>query len=177
MQQRLMTARILWGALFASTVMFLVVLQVAKNPHPEPIPLMAPMLGLVALGIAVVSFLLPSYQLKTVLTRSNVVVTEEADPTASGIIPYRDAPKRRVFAKPEQALATAFMAYQTPLILGCALSESIALFGFVLGYLGHPPLVYLPFFVLAWGLLAVRFPTLARVRRPLEKAKDAVFPA
>lgn len=177
MQQRLMTARILWGALLASTVMFLVVLQFAKNPDPELIPLMPPLLGLVALGVAVVSVALPSYQVKTVLGKSDVAVTEEADPNASGIIPYRDAPKRRVFARPEQAEITAFMAYQPALILGCALSESVALFGFVLGFLGHSPAIYLPFFAVAWGLFAIRFPTRARVRAPLEKAKDAVFPA
>lgn len=172
-----MTVRILWGALLASTVMFLVVLLFVPNEHPNPMPILPPAFGVMALGMAVLSFALPSQQQKSALTRASVAVTEEADPNASGIIPYRDAPKRRVFADPKAAETTAFVAYQTPFILGCALSESIALFGFVIGFLGHPAPFFMPFFALSWLLLAVRFPTLARVRAPLERAKSAVFPS
>lgn len=177
MHPRLLTPRILWGALLASTVLFLVVLLLQPHAPSQPMPILPPALGVMALGLAVFSFVLPMQQQRATLQRAKVEVTDAPDPNASGIIPYRDAPKRRVFADPAAAETAAFVAYQTPLILGCALSEAIATFGFVLGFLGHPPAVFLPFFVLSWILIAVRFPTLARVRGPLERAKGAVFPS
>ncbi|GMV17496.1 MAG: hypothetical protein HS104_00135 [Polyangiaceae bacterium] len=176
MHPRLLTPRILWGALLASTVLFLVVLFVQPHPPSIATPILAPALGAVAIGLAIFSFVLPMQQQRTVLQQAKVEITEAPDPNASGVIPYRDAPKRRVFADPKAAENTAFVNYQTSLILGCALSEAIAIFGFMLGFLGHPPVVFLPFFVASWVLIGVRFPTLARVRGPLEKAKGAVFP-
>ncbi|MBK8996524.1 MAG: hypothetical protein IPM35_12355 [Myxococcales bacterium] len=176
MHPRLVTPRILWGALLASTVLFLAVLFFVPHEHAAPMPILPPALGVVAIGLGIFSFVLPMQQQRTVLQQAKVEITEAPDPNASGVIPYRDAPKRRVFADPKAAENKAFACYQTPLILGCALSEAIAIFGFMLGFLGHPPALFLPFFVASWVLIAVRFPTLARVRGPLEKAKGAVFP-
>lgn len=172
-----MTPRILWGAIYFSTFLFLVVLVVQPGPRPEPQPVMAYAFAVLGLGLAVVSFTLPVILRKNAFDKVRLEITEAADPNASGIIPYRDAPKRRVFADPTAAMGTAFAVYQTTLILGCALNEAIALFGFMLGFLGHPPQVFMPFFVLAWLLFPFRFPTLARVLEPLEKAKGAAFPS
>ncbi|MBK7583106.1 MAG: hypothetical protein IPI67_23270 [Myxococcales bacterium] len=176
MQQRLMTPRILWAAMLFSTVVFLFIVFTVKNPETNPIPLMPPALGFVALVVAAVSVILPAHQQRNALAQNKLELAEAADPNASSIIPDRDAPKRRVFANAKAAEKAAFMAYQTGLILGCALSESVALFGFVLGFQGHPPQFFLPFFVVSWILFAVRFPTLDRVLVPLEKATGAVLP-
>lgn len=176
MHPRLVTARILWGALLTSTVLVLVVLFMVPREPVAPMPILAPALGVVAIGLGIFSFVLPMQQRQRVLRDAKVGLTEAPDPNPSSVIPYRDAPKRLVFADPKAAETTAFASYQVALIVGCALCEAIALFGFMLGFLGHPPAVFLPFFVASWGLMAARFPTMARVRGPLEKAKGAVFP-
>ena len=43
------------------------------------------------------------------------------------------------------------------LILALALAESVCILGLVLGFLGAPPTVVLPFFVVTWILMLVRF--------------------
>jgi len=175
MAQRLMTVRILWFSLLVSTAMFLVVLVFAKNPEPNRMPILPPAFGVMALGLAVLSFVIPGQVQRTACARASLQLTEQADPNASSVIPYRDAPKRLVFADLEQASRAAFVAYQPAMIIGCSLCEAIALSGFVIAYMGHPLPLALPFFALSWLLFALRFPTLARVRGPLEKAKGAVF--
>lgn len=168
--------RILWAALLVATAIFLVVVQVAPAPAPEPIPMLPAVLAVVALADAVASFLIPAMALRKALGAARVEVVEQAVADPNSVIPYRDAPKRRVFADANAATRAAVMAFQTPFILSLALSESIALFGFILGYLGHSKPVYLPFFVLSWILFLLRFPTRERVLGPLERAKGAVFP-
>jgi len=49
-------------------------------------------------------------------------------------------------------------AYATPFILGLALTEATALFGFVLGFLGFAAPFFVPLFVLAWIGFLLRFP-------------------
>lgn len=172
----LRTPRILWGALLFSTVLYLVVLFMVHPPHQELQPLYPPLFGLLSLGIAVVSFVLPAQGYKQTVLRQKPEIAEEADQQGSDIIPYRDAPKRRVFASPTDARRMARIAYQTPFILGMALSEAIALFGFVLGFLGHPLPYFIPFFVFAWVLMLVRFPTEKAVYGRYEQAMGASFP-
>jgi hypothetical protein len=55
-------------------------------------------------------------------------------------------------------------AYQTAAILGLALTEAVALFGFVLGFLGFAPTSFGPFFGAAWVVFVLRFP---RATHPL----------
>src|SRR5512141_3440963 len=124
----LQTPRLPWGALLFTV-----------HPEPQPLqPLLPPLFGVVSLVIAVVSFMLPAQGYKQIVQRQKPEIAEEADQQGSDIIPYRDAPKRRVFASPTDARRMARIAFQTPFILGMALSEAIALFGFALGFLGHP---------------------------------------
>lgn len=177
MQARLRTPRILFGAMFGATVMFLVVLFVVERPESRPLdPMFPPMFAVVALAVLATSFILPAKQLAVAFKSRDLPVAEEADPEASDVIPYRDAPKRRVFANPKQAAARAFALYNTRFILEMALSESVALFGFVLGFLGHPLVVFLPFFVVSWVAMALRFPTPKKIFGPLERAFDARLP-
>src|SRR5438270_2782162 len=48
--------------------------------------------------------------------------------------------------------------YNTAFLLGMALTESVALFGFVLAFQSFAPMIYLPFFVVAWIGFILRFP-------------------
>jgi hypothetical protein len=56
--------------------------------------------------------------------------------------------------------------YLTTLILALALAESVATFGLVLGFLGAPATVVVPFFAVAWILMVIRFPTQEKLDRP-----------
>lgn len=60
------------------------------------------------------------------------------------------------------------------MILACALRESVVLYGFVLGFLGHPPVVWAPFAVGALGLAAL-VPTEARVLDGFARATGVGF--
>ena len=46
----------------------------------------------------------------------------------------------------------------TAFILGMALTESVALFGFVLGFQNFATTIYVPFFAVAWIVFVLRFP-------------------
>jgi F0F1-type ATP synthase membrane subunit c/vacuolar-type H+-ATPase subunit K len=47
----------------------------------------------------------------------------------------------------------------TELIVTLALAESVAIFGLVLGFLGAPARVVVPFFAVTWVLMLLRFPS------------------
>lgn len=176
---RLRVVRILWGALFSSTCMFIVVLLIQQRADAlptEPVtPLMLPVLGAVALGIAVLSVVFPRQMFHASLKLAKLEVITQVD-EGEGPALFRDAaPTIRVFAKPDEARTMVFPKYQTAFILGMALSEAVALFGLVLGMQGVPLLHVLPFWVVCWALMIMRFPTPKRIFGPLEKVHDAVL--
>lgn len=122
----LVVPRIIWGALVASTLIYIAVLElgvVVVEPQWEP--LLLP-LSLAAFGTAAASLLVP-----------------------------RLAMRRRQASSPGDATG----AYLATLIIALALAESVAIFGLVLGLLGAPPKFVMPFFVVAWILMFIRFPT------------------
>jgi hypothetical protein len=49
--------------------------------------------------------------------------------------------------------------YVTELIVTLALAESVAIFGLVLGFLGAPAHVVVPFFAVTWVLMLLNFPS------------------
>lgn len=176
-QQKLQTIRILWFALFSSTLMFIVVRFVVPPASVTPEPLMLPISGMAALTVLVVSVILPRRFLELGMRSRKVEIIEADDPKASSdVIPGGEGPKRRVFADRNAALAAAFPVYQTPFILGMALSESIALFGFALWHVGFGLYEGLPFFVVAWISMAFRFPSLEKLVTAMERAHGAVMP-
>lgn len=143
------TARILWGALTVSQVTFIGVLfAVRQPPRLPPQPVMLYAISAVAAIVAVVSFVLPARTVQAGLAarglkglarpRENETLTEEQ--------------QRKIFG-----------LYQTALILSLALSESISLFGFVLGFLGFEPVAFGPFFAVGLLLSLSRFPTAAHM--------------
>lgn len=162
--------RILWGALFASTFVYLIVLFVVPPQASEP-PELSLVIGMAvaAVGTAVTSLVVPRVAHAQALARHRLEVIERADTGASDILPYRDAPKRRVFADPKAAESLAFATFNAPFLLSLAMAEATALVGFVLAFLGLPLPRALPFFGVAWVLMAVRFPTLRQVIGPVER--------
>lgn len=164
-------------AIFGSTVLFIVIRFVVPIEPVKPEPLLLPMIGFFALTSLVMSFFLP-WKLGNLARRAQKLeIIESADPNASSdVIPGAAGPKRRVFADPKKAMGAAFMTYQTPFILGMALSESVALCGLILWMSGFGFAEGMPFVVVAWISMALRFPTLDKVIVPFERAHDATLP-
>ena len=67
----------------------------------------------------------------------------------------------RLLVKPasKAANATPMNQYQIGLILAMALAEAVAIYGMILGFQGAPNSVVLPYFIAAWVLMLIRFPT------------------
>lgn len=174
----MLTLRILWFALLASVFLYLgiaiaVLSKVAMKPQ---IPFMPFVLGGLSLVIAVLSFVLPPVIYAQVAKAVEIDVKDEVVPSAFPSR-YREAlPKRQIFSDPQAATNKAFALFMTPFILSLALSEAIALFGLILVQMGFGVLTGLPFFFVGAVLIALRFPTEAKVRDMFEKARGAAFP-
>jgi len=171
---RMITPRILWGALLFSTLVYLVILQVIELPEAEPDPVMLPVLGVAGLGSAIISIFLPAHLHRQQAAVSKLEVEEVPDPTAQGM--FRDQiPTLRRFADPDAVVAKGAAIFFTPFILGMAMAESVAIYGFFLGFIGFDLVTIIPFWVAAWALMLVRFPRWTDVLGPLEKVHEATF--
>lgn len=113
----LRVARILWGALFFSTLLYIVVLELTEAQSEADWESLATMFAFGAAGAAGASLLAPRF-----VRRSTG-------------------------------------AYIVSLVLALALAESVCILGLVLGFLGAPPTVVMPFFFVTWVLMVIRFPT------------------
>ena len=113
--------RILWSALFLSTLIYIVVLELMKAEAGTDWQPLAMMFAFGAVGAAGASLLAPRFV-----------------KCSSG-------------------------AYLISLILALALAESVCILGLVLGFLGAPASVVLPFFAVTWVLMIIRFPTAERI--------------
>lgn len=163
------TRRILWAALFASTFLYLLILFVVPlGANGEPNPIMPAAFAFVALTTIVVSFVLPAHMLAQGMSTRRFETTEAEK--------FSDVPAgTRFFANPEAARRSVEPSLQTMFILRMALYESIAIYGFVLGFLGNPIPVFIGFFVVAWALMALQFPTQDRDDAALTKATGIRF--
>ena len=146
--------RIVWAALLASQGIYAAILLggVLEAPLEPPDPIMLPALGCVALFVAAASMLLPRYflgQIPRLLTERDRGLREHG--------------QAALFARAIQFAAT-------PFIIGMALAEAVGIFGLVLGALGVPHLMALPFFALSVVLMLMKFPTERGVLEPLERA-------
>jgi hypothetical protein len=169
---RLFTPRVLWAALLFSQVLYFVMLAapgLLEVPSTPPAPVMLYGLAGAAVVVAVVSFALPAVLQRGAAARSRLD-TKPLEGAAVASAAYRAEVGPRGFADREAALQLGIQLGLTPFILGCALNESVALFGFVLGFLGEPLLVVLPFFVASWLMMLPRFPTERGFLRPLARA-------
>ncbi len=172
--RELRVSRILWAAIFGTTVALLGVLVILDQVGPETSTVVnLPMVGAVgmaALVDAVLSVLLPRTFYARGL-RSLALKTHER-PQAERL--FADRPRRaRVFGDPTQARTLAVPLFRTSHILGMALAECVCLFGFVLKYLGASWWVSLPFFLVTWILLSTKFPRPTEVEAGLERVYEA----
>ena len=173
--QMLQTARIMWGALSATPIVFAIVLVVARPRDLVPeVPEMPFIFGGVALLVAAVSWILPRHQLD--LAIRNLALEQRTEVSKEETL-FRDAaPTYQVFVEPfSSAFRKIAMAYQTAFILGMAMSEAVVLFGLVIGFLGFDPIWAAPFFAVGWISMLVRFPRTAPVKRRIEALHGATF--
>ncbi len=183
--QRLMVTRILWGALTFTVFIYGFILHATGHGNVNPVregmdPTLPIMLGVTALSVAVVSFVLPAKFFRASAQRlaRSLKVTD----TVNVVMPgdergFRTAPpSSKVYENGSAALAAAFTAFQTPFILGLALSESIVINGFLLGFMGYGLRFAAPFFAVGLVLLLVRFPTKDRVAGMFEEATGVRMP-
>jgi hypothetical protein len=168
----ILTLRILWASILASTFLLLVVLAVLKAGHGSPSadPMLLPGLAVAAVTAAVASTLLPRVTLTQGLKRLALAVT----PRPAGDRLFQDGPRRpNLFVDAADAQRRAFAVFQSASILGFALAETVALFGFAAVMLGFPIPWGAPFFVLSWCLLATKFPTEGPLIGTLRRLYDA----
>ena len=133
MKDSLFVPRILWAALFASTLIYLVVLELVEVQTGASWQTLVYPLAFVAATTGGASLLLPRFMHKQSQSGDSAIQKQSR--------------------------------YLTTLILALALAESVAIFGLVLGFLGAPATVVVPFFAVAWILMLVRFPTQERFDR------------
>lgn len=171
--RRLATPRVLWGAIFASTILFLgiaIVLGSQGVVQVRPEAALLPAVVLVAIITAVGSVVLPPRIARAGLKRLALPVREI--PSQERILRERGR-RNRVFENPNDAVARSLPVLQTAMIIGVALCESVALLGFVLLLLGFQLAQAIGLFVLSWVLLATKYPTDQGFSRQLETAYDA----
>ncbi len=172
-RQSLLIARVLWGALLFSTVIYLVVLITiapeTTGPATGPHALVFAAIGITLAGTSIG---LPPILYNGMLRRAGFETTDIPDEKAEAM--FRDQqPTRRVFQSPDFVKSRAAQIALTPNIIGLAMAESIAICGFVLGFLGQPLNIVLMFFLAAWTLMIPRFPTARRALEPVERVYQA----
>lgn len=159
------TIRIVWAALLVSTVVHVAVLffldatqwSADTAPDPDPMPMIIAGIGIVEAPVVFV--------LRKVFLGSLALTTPDATGT-------------RDIAKPADldfVLAPVIRRYTTGTIIGCALAESVVLFGFVAAYLAQDPFMALPNWALGAGLIAIQFPRWEGVAHLLQPAERAAL--
>lgn len=153
-----MTMRTLWFALTVSHLLLAFVLWFVRfGPSGEPaaggpVDLFVMVFGPLAVMQGGLSLFMPRWQLRQAAKRAGV-----AGGRLSGEQLWRLRP-----------------AAQTALILGMALSESVTLLGFVLGFLGARPVQFVPFFAAGFLLAAHRFPGEGWLRGQIGASDDVL---
>ena len=174
-RQRLLTARILFGAMSVTPVMLagLVMFTPALQPGPAAIPWLPQAFLVVALALAGASFLVPERARRNAMEALRPHITRE-EIVESDVLNYRDGGKlRSVLRLTKPVSQLLFGGYQTSMIMSLALSEAIGVLG--LGVAPFSPTIAWPlgFLVASWVLILVRFPTAGRIIAPVEEALNA----
>lgn len=167
MEQAFFVRRIIWASLLASTFIYLFILRtIPQPPAPENGTVMLIALAVVALMCAIASFVVPRIVGRGGLRGLGLRVV----PAPS----FGDLPGgTTVFEDAASARQRALGVLQTSFILALALREAIAIYGLVLGFQGHPLPEYIGFFVVAWLLMGLGYPTQAADDAELEAAYGA----
>lgn len=169
--------RILWFALLAASLFYPgLLLFLQSNGHRATTPefVMVPALYGAALMSTVMSFVMPRIKLAATFKP----FASRVESGGGGAAPWpgyrgKVEGERVVRLSGPDLRALVVGGYQTALILGMALSESVAIMGFMLGFLGFPLVMWAPLSAAGTLLIAIRFPTERAVLGPLEKAVGA----
>ena len=178
----LFTMQVLWGALIVTPGLHALVLVATHKvdaAEPGPDAVMVVSITVCALIVAALSVALPRVRARRGAALSKPATRDDQTYTDQGDHGFREAATAtttRVLADPAAAEQAAFRAAFTPFILGMALAEAIANFGFVLAFLGGGLRLAAPFFAASVALQAVRFPTRAGVLARYEEAVGARLP-
>ncbi len=167
------TIRTLWFALLPSNLIFVALLAngFGAKAASSQAHAMAPMLGALAAGIAVLSFFLPARIFAIALRSAKIAVSEEA---GEGLGGFRQATlAQKTVARPTETVLDALARWRPTFLIGMALAESISLFGLMVGFLGAPALVYLPFIAAGLAIMLVKYPRLETVTSAIERASGA----
>jgi hypothetical protein len=173
----LRTMRILWGAMLG-TVGLLAVLLLAGIRAEEPAPrdlLLPCIFASFSIGGGALSFLLPKSLFKQAAARADVEIVNDPVPDALVAGFRQAAPTHRVFADTLGAERAAAFAFNSPFVLSLALSESVGLMGFVLGFMGFVLPVWAPFMAVSVVLIALKYPTRETITKGFERARGARF--
>jgi hypothetical protein len=172
MASPLRTLRILYAAIVSSTVVVALLGFLLPPTGLTPPPLVAPLLGVVAVVDAVLSFVMPSFLLGKAVLASPPEVEVELD--AAEAAGFRAAsPARRVVRMTDEVVRRYAQPLQSSTIVGLALSEAISLFGLVLSRLGADWRACAPFFAAGTCLALLRVPSIAPLASALARATGA----
>lgn len=162
----LATPRIVWGALLASTCVYAFVLfqlstgSWGTSEAAPPSDLPAEWLAAIGLLMAPAAF----------VVRKSIL--------GSLALGAPEATNEKDVASDEElmgALGTALPKYFTGMIIGLALSESVAVFGLVAAFLSQDPTLFLPGWALAALLMVLQFPRWQGVAHLLTPAQRAAL--
>lgn len=171
----LRTPRILWAALFASTLIYAFLILGGFVPRNGADPGLRWVFPGAALFTAILSFVLPGLVARSAPTLE-LATREELDRNAESM--FRDAAAtRRVVVDPADARAKYVARRQTMFIMGLAMSETPAIFALVAWMVSDLPLsLCLAMVAASAALIAIRFPLPSRWRADAEKQLGAVIP-
>jgi hypothetical protein len=176
---RLTTARIVWGGLLGSAIVYLPIglaVRAAGAGGADPGAALPIVLAVVALVDTALSFVLPAQIFRNAVRARKLAVVEEVDPAAMPGAYRAEAPKVRVFKTPAKAESAAVAAGMTSMVVQLAMREMVALLGFVLLFLGLAPVVWAPFFAVGWITLAMAWPSRRAWIGWVERAYGARLP-
>jgi hypothetical protein len=164
-------ASLVIGVVVLDAVMIYLHKQVAQEEHHastralQEMPAYYPELfAVVATCVAVLAVWFPRKLLTDGVSnrRKNIEIADEGG--------------RRVVVKPVETVRDLMLAYQPTFLIGMALSEAVALIGFMLGFLGGSLLVASAFFLVALVLMVAKYPRLSTVIGAIERVTGATCP-
>jgi hypothetical protein len=175
MTRHLQTPRILWFALLMASLFYPAILLFLRQQGSLPARpgelSMVPIFYVVALLTATMSFVVPRLGLAQALASFASRIGSES---SSGQAPwpgYRaPATSERVVRLTDDDRRQLVNQLRPRLIIALALSESVSLLGFMLGFLGHPPALWVPLSAAGSLLIAARFPTARWALGAVERA-------
>ena len=146
MNQRLMMPRIITGAIMMSVLIYGVVLMSISQEWTEP----PDDQGILPTALTAISIgMLPMIAVLRKVSLGSLALI--APPVARSTEEVSEAAL-------DAALSKATGRYTTGTIIGLALSESIAIYGFMIAFLTHELAAYVPNALIALTMMAVQFP-------------------